>query len=490
MRQVNEFKVKKELIRLVESRRVYVAGGAVRDWLVGKAPFDFDLVLPSDSMSVAAEFANKTGGTLVPLDESDGVSRVVVGKFIVDFSRFRGNASCIEEDLAKRDFTINAMAIPLADAIFMLNTTVTPNQLSKNDAAASKIIDPFNGFNDLFNKKIRLVSDSAIVDDPLRILRAFRFEALLNFVITTDTLDKIRNFAALSASPAPERINHELDLIMNSPNAGLAFHNMKTAGVLFVIFPESVEMDGVQQPGFHHLDVLGHSLAALKAMDLLIVDPGLKFRHPEPYFKWIENNPNRISALKWAAFAHDFGKPRRRGMKGDRVTFYNHDEAGAEMVKSLGKRLRWSINNREFTVKLVKMHMRPFNLLTPFSAGRLTKRAMTRLLKKIGNDYPALFLLSMADSMAGCGPLKPADLDERLDNLGNGIDEYFVKNFVPVISAPRLLNGHDLMERFDLKPGPLLGRLLEMVEDGVLAGEIKSRSEAEVCVGRWLKEII
>jgi poly(A) polymerase len=466
---------------------LYLAGGVVRDWLLGRQPVDIDVVVPSGSLEAASAFARATGGTLVPLDEREGVARVVAMGRAIDFSRFRKGAGTIEQDLLKRDFSINAMAVAFEDAHDIISMD-HPDSNAIN-TLKTRLVDPLGGLRDLAEKRLRVTGKDAFAEDPLRIMRAFRFAATYGLEISPDTVTMIKKEADRLNLPAMERINHELDLIMRSARAGRMFMAMKTLGVLKIIIPETEELTGVEQPGFHHLDVSAHCLAALSVMDELVDDPASGFARPEHYRTWLNGNGNRIAALKWAAFTHDFGKPRKKKMKDGRITFYNHDAEGADMVKKLAARLRWPHRERDFTVSLVRLHMRPFHLLTPFGKGQLTKRALTRLLHATGPDYPALFLLAMADSKAGCGPLKPPDLDNTLDALGMKVHEYFLKKFSPAVSSPRLLTGNDIMKTFRLAPGPLIGKLLDLVEDATIEGKITSRKAAEEYIEKCLGKL-
>jgi poly(A) polymerase len=303
------------------------------------------------------------------------------------------------------------------------------------------------------------------------------------------TIEQITDESGNANSPAPERVNHELTLIMQSARAGDAFKAMYETGVLKTLIPEVEELAGVEQPGFHHLDVLEHCLTTLESMDLLVKDPAIKFPVTEPFYEWLKEHRKLVSPLKWAALTHDFGKPRKKALKGNRVTFYNHDAESAAMVEKLARRLRWPRRDTVFTSLLVRLHMRPFHLLTPFRQERLTKRAMTRLLRKTGANYPALFMLAMADSMAGCGPLKPDDLDDTLAALAARVHEYFKRHFQPAATTPRLFTGHDIMSTFNLPPGPLIGKLLAMLDDYMVEEKISSRNEAECLIRQWIKDL-
>ncbi len=482
----------KEIERLADPMPVHIAGGPVRDLFIGARIRDIDLVLPENAISMARRLADERGGAFVLLAEEEGVARVILGDLIMDFSQYRNGATSIDHDLRQRDFTINAMALAPDDFLKLLGAKhgnlekgmdTSRGKILPGPAHSINLIDPCHGLKDLKAGLIRAISRDNLASDPLRLLRAFRFKAELGFMIETETLEYIRNLSPLIKKVAPERASYELDLIMASKQAGDVLKDMNATGLLEAILPEIRAMKGMDQPGFHHLDVLNHCLETLCAMDSLIGDPCRKFRMCSPLRAWIKENNRRIPALKWAALLHDLGKPMARGEKAGRITFYNHDRFGADLATGIAKRLRWTRKNTSFVTKLIRMHMRPFHLLNDLKRGGPTRHAMRRLLNDTGLDYPALFLLAMADSMAGCGPLKPADLDEQLAILWEKVHLFHERLLKPVRKRPRLLTGHDVIRLLGLKPGPLVGKILDMIEEAQVEGIIKDRTQAVA----WLK---
>ncbi len=468
--------IKKEMLELASSHPLYWAGGPVRDLLLSRPILDIDLVLPEGAVEAARAFAENVHGTLVVLDETHGVARVVAQGAILDFSQFRQGAENIEQDLCKRDITINAIALDAATAIELLERCVKFEKIPHDSEA--KLIDPCGGISDLYSRVIRAISTDNLRSDPLRLLRVFRFMAELDFRVEEHTLQDITALAPAISAAAPERITSEITHIMNSPRAGDAFRQMASCTLLHTLLPEIKEMEGVEQPGFHHLDVLEHCFETLSCMDRLVERPSIKFREPEQFTNWTARYRNLVPALKWTAFMHDWGKPARKGEKNGRVTFYNHDRTGAEMARSAGRRLKWKKEDMAFTALMVELHMRPFHLLPDFRAGGPSRRALRRLLEKTGPHYPALFLQAMADSMAGCGPLKPEGLDAELAGLAARVHSFYKKRMQPVKKAPRLLTGKDIMEHFNMEPGPEIGLLLKAVEAARIEGKISDRSGA------------
>ncbi len=453
----------------------FVAGGPVRDLFLAREPVDLDIVLPSGAIEVAETIAKRYHGKWVSLHQEEGIARVVFPGLLLDFSQFRGGSKIIEEDLGKRDFTINAMAIPISSAPQFLEAHQRPG--------AGELIDPFGGVRDCEEGVIRAISRENLADDPLRLLRVFRFSSQLGFRPDSMTISWVEELAPTIRGVAAERVWHELSLITASPRASTAFKEMYARGLLGHILPELLAMEGVEQPGFHHLDVFGHCMEALSMAEALISDPGMKFSPSDPIAHWC-SPPANIVALKWAALLHDVAKPVCRGEKEGRPTFYRHDHAGADMVMEIAGRLRWPGWLTAQVQTLVKLHMRPFHLLNDLARGGPSKRAMRRLLKEVGEDYPGLFALAMADSMAGCGPLKPPDLDDRLNRLWALVHAFYQKSLKPIEEAPRLLNGHDVMTILGIGPGPQIGLILDGLEEARIEGEVGSREEAEEWVRR------
>ena len=466
--------IKQEMLTLAAESDLYWAGGPVRDLLLCRPLIDIDIVMDQGAVEAARKFAANVNGTLVVLDEKHGVGRVVAQGCVLDFSQFREGARTIEEDLHKRDITVNAMALRAETAVELIENA--PKDIFS--AARPLVVDPCGGLSDLENRIIRAISEENLHSDPLRLIRVFRFMAELDFSVADETLASVAKLAPSVIIAAPERITAELTHIMNSRRAGDTFRQMSAASLLQALLPEITEMEGVEQPGFHHLDVLEHCFETLACMDRLVQEPAVKFPEPGPFRKWLSEFRPMIPALKWTAFMHDWGKPAQKGEKDGRVTFYNHDRTGAEMARAVGRRLRWKRDDTDFTALMVEMHMRPFHLLPDFRSGGPSRRALRRLLEKTGPHYPALFMQAMADSMAGCGPLKPEGLDDELAGLAARVHEFYLKRMQPVKKAPRLLTGKDIMDIFHMEPGPEIGVLLRAVEAARIEGEIMDRKGA------------
>lgn len=459
---------------------VYLTGGALRDWLLDAAPMDLDFTIERGSIEFAAQVeAELGGGNLVDLGrDSDDTCRLVLPNLVLDFNGFRRGTTTIEEDLGRRDFTINALGIEVG-------------QLGPPAAKMVEIIDPCSGLEDLEAGLIRACPD-AFVDDPLRMLRAFRFAAQFGYAIVPETLQAIGQSAGLISRSAVERINHECDCIMQSSRGCGGFTAMAEAGLLERIAPELWLGDKVGQPAFHHLDVLQHNLAALCSLEQVIEAPAAFFPGCERGLVNYLEDPLNGSILKWAALFHDVGKPlvkRRNPDKGNRITFYNHDGEGSRLFLEFADRYRWSKRAKQRVASLISMHMHPFHLLnTRMSSGELSRRARLKICRKAGGELPGLFMLAMADCLAGKGVDRPPDMEQDLAQLYCELDELYRDTMQPLLAGPKLLTGKDLIATLGLEPGPLFSAVLEHVETARLEGDISDREEALAWARRYLEE--
>ena len=447
---------------------IYLAGGTVRDLLLDRPPADIDLTVCCHGRRWARELVRLRRGTYVELGRDEDAGRAVLAGLEVDFSSFRGGAVTIEEDLELRDLTVNALALPL-------------DPLLRGGGEELPLIDPLGGREDLAAGRARFCSGRAIVDDPLRMVRLFRFAAVLGLAIESRSLEQVREKRRLVERIAAERIGHELDLIMASGRARPSVEAMRACGLLFVLIPEMEAGVGMEQPASHHLDVFDHLVEALGQAEK-IAD------HPERYYPeaarelllWLAGDDRRTS-LMWSALLHDLGKPFTWGInedKGGRITFYNHDRKGAILAGEVGERLRWSRKRIRLVTDLVRLHMRPFFLANHLRQGNLTLRACLRLVTEAGDRLAGLFLVAMADGLAGKGEASPVSMEEELACLLSRLIRVREEHVRPVRQAPPLITGRDLIHELGWKPGPLFRRVLSGVERARMEGRIITRDQA------------
>jgi len=458
--------------RLAVSRSlaVYLVGGSVRELALGRGVHDLDLAVSTRTLELAQDLAEALGGTYVLLDQAERTARVVWQGEILDLAEFR--APTLEGDLRGRDFTLNAMAVDVQAVL---------------GQGPVELIDPLGGLEDLARGRLRMVAPENLRHDPLRLLRAYRFAATHGFQVTPDTVAAIRRATPEFSRVAAERVHQELFLLLAAPAAAPVLKEMEAAGLLGRVFPELEDMKGVEQNGYHHLDVYDHSLATVACLEEVLAAP-------EAYFgemavevgRYVQTRP-KAALLKLAALFHDAGKPQVQARRSDpeRYTFYYHEKVGLEIFGRVAARLRCSQAETKTVTSLIQMHMRPFLLLPAFRERELSFRALGRLVRAARPELPGLFALAMADSLAGQGALKPVDSEAVLSDLAEAALRFLRERLEPQERHPKLLNGHDLI-RLGLKPGPQFRRLLTAVEEAQWEGLIQSREEALAMVQRLL----
>ncbi len=451
---------------------VYVVGGTVRDWLRGIWPRDLDLAVSHSALDFARTLAADLHGTFVLLDEEEQTARVIWKENLVDIAGFRGGAQDICTDLLLRDLSINAMAIRFQDFGNL------------NKPKEEVLIDPADGLSDLRKGIIRLLGQRVLTDDPLRLLRAFRFFAENGFVIEPYSWQIIVTSRELIRSVSPERISHELDCIIASCRAADTIELLVHSGVLPLLLPELAMGGGIRQPASHHLDVMRHNIETLRRMEEILSQPADYYPEQGEVISSYLACERKILWLKWAALFHDLGKPSVCKIIDKRITFYNHDRVGGELVGAIAQRLRWSKEKTSIISKLIALHMWPFHLSNSRRKKEITAKACLKLYRAAGKDLTGLFLLAMADSLAGQGSGKPENMEKELAALYRQIHDICRTRVEPVFASPRLVTGNDLIA-FGLKPGPHFKKILSEVENAQVEGTISNRDQAL----DWLRQL-
>ncbi len=449
---------------------LFLCGGAVRDLLMNRAPTDLDFTLAAAG-PLARRLARDLPATLVVLDEKEQAWRLVWKGIDLDITGMRGRGDDIIDDLSFRDFTVNALAVALDHTAL--------------DRGRAGLIDPGGGIEDLVARRLRMVNKGAFAADPLRRLRAFRFAAALDFTVVAATMSAIGEYSGSLAGVASERINHELEQMLASGRAATGLELMRDNGILGEVMPELYRGAGMAQPASHHLDVLDHGIAALTAVEELIGDPGRFYPdHGRDFTAWIRIG-NHKKNLRWAALLHDVGKPDCFALRGERITFYNHDQVGGRLVCAIGRRLRWSRRQQQRVAHLIRLHMWPFHLNNAGKKTGITPRACLRLYRAAGDDLAGLFLLAMADCIAGRGPGRPEMMEEDLAGLYAGVITVVRERIRPIRRGRPLLTGHDL-KAMGITPGPVFRRILDGLEEARVNAEVNSSEEAAAWVARFL----
>lgn len=473
---------------------LYLAGGAIREWLAAGKSLpqeaaagppaaayrikDLDFTLPAGAVALARNLARELDATFVPLDPEHDVARVVWRDWDLDFAAFREQSGTIEEDLGRRDFTINAMALRLNPPGADLWLPPAGQEPGLNQG---RLLDPWGGGEDLRAGLIRAVNPRVFMADPLRLLRAFRFQAVLGMRLEPATEALLRQDLPAIRTVAAERVRYEMDAILAAPGGAGAVAAMAAAGLLYQVLPEMAAGAGLEQPSSHHLDVSGHGIEALAQLAEVLVNPARFFPHfHRELAAYLHDpaHPGRGQALRWATLLHDLGKPAVHRRQDQRISFYNHDRIGAELCRGIALRLRFSRERTRLLQLLVAHHMWPFHLSNSRLKTGISPRACLRLIRAVGDDLPALFLLAMADSLAGRGSGKPPAMEQNLADLYTEIMTVARERITPVLQQPPLLNGHDLQKICGLTPGPLFKRILAELEQVRVEGIVTNREQA------------
>jgi poly(A) polymerase len=450
----------------------YLVGGYVRDGLMGRATGDIDIAVAGESLSIARQLADVFRGKSVVLDEVNKVARVVFPgeQWHLDFSAMRGD---IEQDLAHRDFTIDAMAI-------------SSDQIAGGWSQV-RLIDPFAGSHDLERGLIRAVTDSTFKEDPLRLLRAVRLEAELGFTIDDATASLIKDHCHLIVDISGERVRDELCYILATARATSSLRHLDQLGLLLMIMPELSATKGATQPKEHFWDVFEHSLQTVAATERLLQSLAQgqdEILPPTPWSSAVADHfDQEVSAgrsrrvlLKLAALFHDVAKPMTKSVeKNGKVRFLGHGKEGAAIAASIMERLRFSSRETKMVAKMVTYHLRPGQLSNTDEMP--THRAIYRYFRDTAEVGIDTLFLSLADHLATRGPmLDPEEWQTDVQKTQYIISKWFDEQTVVV--PAKLVSGHDLIHRFGLSPGPQIGAILEAVREAQAAGEIETKEQA------------
>lgn len=444
-----------------DADRTWIVGGAVRDALLGETVADADLaVLPGREEEAARAVARVAGGSAFPLSEEHATWRVISStqRWHLDVAALRADG--IEADLRARDFTMNAIAVPLA---------------------GGDPIDPTGGIADCESRTLRVTSELAFGDDPIRLLRAARLAERHSLAIEAETVELARSEAGRAAEPAGERQFAELRGTLIGPDPLRGIGLIEELGLMPVVLPELETLRGVVQNPNHHLDVLGHTLAVLEEwlglerdMSRLAGDlaPEIESFLAEP----LADELTRGQALRFGALFHDLGKPETRSEGGGYVTFIGHDEVGARIIGGICRRMKTSRRLGSHLEGLALHHLRLGFLI---HQRPLSRRAIYDYLVATEPVAADVTLLSCADRLAarGEGPIaSPEMVEAHLDLAREMLRDALAWHREGAPSPP--VTGDELAAELGIDPGPEMGRVLEELRAAAFAGEIEDRERA------------
>ncbi|HEV7481910.1 MAG TPA: HD domain-containing protein [Solirubrobacterales bacterium] len=439
---------------------IWIVGGAVRDAALGREVADLDLAVAGDPGAAAKAVAAELGEHAFELSAEFGTWRVVSREhgWQIDATVLRGDG--IDSDLAARDFTIGAVAVPLG---------------------GGDPIDPFGGLADLHGGVLRAVGENSFGGDPLRLLRAPRLAAGLSLEIDPGTVALARANACRAADPAGERQLAELRQLLGGPEPLRGLALLDELGLTAVVLPELERLRGVEQGPNHHLDVHDHTLAVLE--HTLEVEANLdRFAGnragevAELLAEPLADEISRGTALRFGALFHDIGKPATRAERDGFVGFRGHDRVGAEIVGEICARLRASRRLTQHLRGLTQHHLRLGFLIPEAPLPPRRVHEYLRATEPVGVDVT---LLTVADRLSarGAGPLARPEMVEAHLALARQMVAAALDWRRDGPPAP-LLRGDELAAELGIDQGPELGGLLAELEAAQYAGEVRDRSAA------------
>jgi poly(A) polymerase len=450
---------------LPRQKDAYIIGGSVRDLLLGRTPADYDIACAENPEKFAKKLVARSNGHFVRLGKSGQVIfRVISGGIIFDVAALNG--ASIEEDLRKRDFTINAIAY---------------------DLYSEKIIDCLGGLKDLADKKVRMVSKKIFKKDPVRLIRAYRIGACLNFEIESRTTETISFHVKLLKNIAGERIRTELLSMLDTSASYPYLIQMANNGLLEEVFPGFGGLKGLFENNRHQFDMFEHTLSAFEHLETILNKP--EDILPDINIKigrYIEKT--RPALIKCAILIHDIGKPLVKTLDSDgKYRFYGHAKKSARMAKAIGQRLRFSNHEQQVIQCIVRHHMAPLSLFTACEKQTPIQKGIVRFYKRCNDNAPAVLLSAMANTKA-----KQDKMTSQSKNFISFIKMLLYNYFMDyqlVDSKDPLMTGHDLIHVFGLVPSPLFKKILDLVHEARLTHTVKSRPEALELVRDYLASI-
>lgn len=432
---------------------IYLVGGTVRDFYMGLESTDRDIiVMDEDARDFALKLSELFQATFVPLDEENKIYRIVLPDKInyIDVTNPVGDS--IEKDLMRRDLTINAIAVNIR---------------------TGELIDISGGVTDIKNKCINYVNELNFVDDPLRLLRVYRFQALYGFQLAPETINAVCKYSDLIHKPAVERINYELLKLFGGEYAHVALENMNKTWILEEIFPFVKELKQVPPNSHHHLDLFHHSIETVKQVQILYNEAPDEVK--EHLSKIDFGGFSRLAHLKLAAFMHDIGKFSTWTIEEGKHRFIKHDDVGAKMSVKILKDLHFSNKQIDYISSMIKYHIYPSHVMT---SPQITEKIMMRYVRKMDTNAIDAIILAQADRLSARGPEITDQIVERNITSLNMLLKFYLEAKETLKPLPKLLSGNDVMQILNIKPSKRLGEIMDALHEAQISGDVITKEHA------------
>lgn len=445
---------------------IYIVGGTVRDFLTGKESFDRDIIVTDeDAKDFALKIQPLFDAVFVPLDEVNKIYRLVLQDKVNYIDITNPLEGSLHKDLMRRDLTINAVAV---------------------NVRTCEIIDLCGGITDIHNRTINYINEHNFEDDPLRLLRVYRFQAALGFELTPETIHAVCKFVKLIHKPAVERIIHELILLFGGKYADKALLNMNKTWLLEEIFPVVKELKQVPPNTHHHLDLFHHSVETVRQIQLIYENSADKVKE---HLERVDfGGATRLAHLKLAGFLHDIGKFSTWTIEEDtgRHRFIKHDDVGAKMSIPLLKKMNFSNKQIEYISSMIRNHIYPSQVMC---APEINDKIMMRYVRKMEDHSIDEIILAQADRLSARGE---AVSDEMVENNISGLNR-LLKFYLDVRDTleplPVLLDGNDVIKILNIKPSKQLGQIMNALHEAQLSGDITTKEQAEAFVKSFYQNL-
>ena len=429
---------------------IYLVGGAVRDILLGKENItDRDLIVVDEDAKVFSQkVAEFFEAKFIPLDEANKIYRVVLADKINYLDITNPIEASMEKDILRRDLRVNAIAVNIKTGNFY---------------------DPTNGLGDIKNKVLNGISEDNFTDDPLRLLRIFRFYSILGFEISDELMNISKKYCDLILKPAPERVEYELMKLFDGKYANNSLLKMDECGILERIFPFVSELKQIPPNAHHHLDLFHHSIEAVKQIQAIYEKSAPEVK--EHLEKIDFGGFSRLAHLKLAGFMHDIGKFSCWFIEEDtgRHRFYKHENEGEKLCVPVLKKLKFSNKQIDYIKKIIKNHM---------YATELTPKVMMRYIRKMEDDSLDAIIIAKADRLSAQGPEITKEIVEENLNLLSKLEKFYIDSLETIEPLPKLLDGNEIMKILNISPSPLLGKILNELHEAQINGDINTKEEA------------
>ena len=452
---IEKIKSDEILSKIIEKfdNEIFLVGGTVRDYYMGLESTDRDIiVMDEDARKFALKLSDLFDATFVPLDEENRIYRLVLPDKInyIDVTNPAGDS--IEKDLMRRDLTINAIAVNIR---------------------TGDVIDISGGVTDIKNKCINYVNELNFVDDPLRLLRVYRFQALYGFQLAPETINAVCKYSDLIHKPAVERINYEILKLFSGEYAHIALENMNKTWLLEEIFPFVKELKQVPPNSHHHLDLFHHSIETVKQIQNLYNESSDVVKE---HLNAIDfGGFSRLAHLKLAGFMHDIGKFSTWRIDEGKHRFIKHDDVGAKMSVKILKDLHFSNKQIDYISSMIKYHIYPSHVMTSV---QITEKIMMRYVRKMDTNSIDAVILAQADRLSARGPEITDEIVERNITSLNMLLRFYLEASETLKPLPKLLDGNDVMKILNIKPSKKLGEIMEALHEAQISGDVITKDHA------------